>query len=839
MSIVPVLLIAIVVMVLFTILYLSIHDEFNENEFDARLNVLNEYLKRTEAEHAKPPVLGYVSRVDGHQYDVSHFDTDTLQLKTTTLHDDRTEVFDFINQNLNKKIDTDEFRIAKHISDNTKYMMKGDDGWIEMSCGTNEYFDDELLRCVPMPPCYNLAPGLYGMNERLIDSLVLNHNVDRATTSSAGPYHPTMYLRCLQGGSHIVEECPENHYYDHITSSCQLRNDCINRPDGYVLNQFPDTLAINEYMKCENNTPVVTSCDADHIFDRRLMTCIRAEPCALHGIGYTYITDEIGSNQFWKCASRDSSDLITCVNRVFANDEYQCAGDRECLTFQDGSGTQLKPQDNDIIGYNTGVLICDNYNKQEDIACPSYDIVDTKTFNEIFRLGVSVPSRVFDTTSRECVPFDMSHVTIINPIFPIINNNDYNVQFDTAFVGKTEELQEIINTNRLDGHVEYARDRNVMGINISDNSELECMGDGMYDIFDGTKLNVCHDDTLIETIVFKDGNKYFRPQLFEVAHDDDYNQQCASQMSETSNYIENRSFTKRILTNILRNDVCDTTLHKIHALYTTNVSKYTTLAHKYNYESVELNNLYGADIERYPANIPFSKTTMPYISYNESSPQTDISSTKNKIDFDRSVVLPVFNNFVEYETITPVFNPFSEGGVDVPRPETRPPSPPPPTPSLPDLTLTDKLLTFSCYYSLPTFKLTECDINDQHIKDTIAKLKQNVKIDQLCERAAGLANIINSYAFINGHIACQCILDETEGIVIKQHTNNILIFTDQTNQSSDGQKYNQFIHRWEDNYFSCPDPSWVDMTTGTCNIPDNDKLYYIDDMQNELGSWDV
>ncbi|AUV65356.1 VP91 [Alphabaculovirus myunipunctae] len=846
MSTVLLLLVAIVLIIIFSILYLIIQSEFDENQFENKLRVVTEYSKRTNAEHPLPPILRYVSEVDSHSYIVRTINTANLAVLDEEVHDDRIETFNFLTQTFqatyeNAEQDADT-RVRADATDPSKYAIRGDDGWMEVDCPFDEHFNESTMRCEPIAPCYGKTPGNYGLTERMIDALVLHHRVPRPGTGTGGdddddspsPVHPTMYLRCLHGGSHVVDECPSNHLYDDVTSQCVLRNDCQDRPDDFLLPIFPESLTINEYMVCKNGEPTVVSCPFGKIFDRRLLMCVDAEPCSVHGEGYTYITDDIGPTQFYQCLSPDSKQLVTCINRVFVNDRYECAGDVECVVFENGTGTQLRTYDDDVWTYNTGALVCDNYRIVENTECDNENLLDGKRFNNLFYVSVYVPREMYDAHAKRCVPFDRSRVTTKSDIYQITNDaNDVGVEFETTIVGETEHAMQLLTADRLDHKVLYARDIGAMGINFVDGTTLDCFGDHLYNPFSGTQLNRCVDEQLEEKIVI-DENLYFVPSRAAVVDtDDDYVQSCAKQMNTTTNYIELDHFTTRILANILRNDPCDTILSEIHAQYTTIHHKYTTISLKYTTLGVKT-PIY---IERYGTNIRKNTITI--------SPESGGDDADGTNDPDS--LKPIFDPFERYEIIEPTFNPWSDdvngdddvngggdeddGGDDVnggsdggddDSSETLPPPPPPPPP---ELTLTDKQLDYTCFYTVPTFKLTACNVDDDHIVESIRKLRDNVRVEPECDRAAGLANVLNSYAYLGDGVGCRSVFrDNSIAVVVSDGKT----FTNLDTQSNDGVQYNKWVHAYNGTFMACPDHALLD--DFTCRLED-DKLYYMEDLQ--------
>ncbi|ACI28795.1 VP91 [Agrotis ipsilon multiple nucleopolyhedrovirus] len=810
MSTVPLLLVAIILILLFSIFYLIIYSDYNEQDFENKLRVLVEYSKRTNAEHPLPPVLHYVSEVDAHSYVVCSLNTLDLSVVAEETHDDRVETFNFLEQQFETTEPVD-VRVRAHESgDRRKYELRGDDGFMTVDCPVDERFDETLMRCVPIPPCDGRAPGMYGLTERLIDSLVLNHRVPRPNVDEVKT-HPTMYLRCLEGGSHVVEECPSNHLFD--GSECVLRNDCENRPDGFLIPIFPAELNINEYMICKDGGAEITSCPFGQIFDRRLLVCVDADPCATHGAGYTYITDDIGPAQFYRCLSATDVELITCINRIFVNDHYECSGDARCSHFPNGTGTQMQVFEDDVWSFDEGVLICDNYNVIKNVICDTENVLGEKLFNGKFSVNVHIPAEMYDAGTGECVPFDKNKLQISSDVYGIENvPNDLEITFTTAFVGRTDRAIGLLDTDRLDGKVVYARDLDMMGVNFVDGEKIECYGDYLFDPFEGTRLNECVENELQRTIELTP-DQYLAPVEMQVRADADYDHYCARQL--TTNFVNFDHFTAQVNANILHSDVCGEILGQIHNQYTTMDSKYTTNSFEYNYESVKTPKY----IERYAANIP----------------NIQKSKIVESMDVDGDVK-PMFDPFERYQVIEPLFDPWSlrdlpdmppedtgvgGGGGDAPTPP-----PPPPPPVSPTLTLSEKQLSYTCFYAIPTFKLSACRVVDDHIKLAIRELRNNISVDDECKQAGGLANIINAYAYLGDGIGCRSTYTEGEGIRVQLFEGKT--FANIDTQSNDGVQYNKWIFNHQGTIMACPDHALKD--DFTCDL-EEDRLYYLQDLQ--------
>ena len=332
-----------------------------------------------------------------------------------------------------------------------------------------------------------------------------------------------------------------------------------------------------------------------------------------------------------------------------------------------------------------------------------------------------------------------------------------------------------------------------MGINSINGEELECFGDNLFDPFEGTRMNECVDNELQRTVNFA-SEQYLAPVKMEVRTDPDYQQYCARRL--TSNFVDFDYFTTQITTNILHSDVCGVILDKIHDKYTTTMPKYTTKFYEYNYESVKP----AKYIERYASNIP----NIQNVEFDENARDND-------------AVTPMFDPFERYEVIAPLFDPWSSREAN--DEESTPP--PPPT-----LTLTDKQLSYTCFYSVPTFKLSACNVIDDHIKEAIRDLRANASADENCRKTLGLANIINTYAYLGDGIGCRSVFDADTGIRVIASEGKL--FDNIATQSNDGIKYNKWVHSNGDIIMACPDHIMNDGAFA-CDLEDN-RIYYLQDL---------
>ncbi|AHH82655.1 VP91 [Buzura suppressaria nucleopolyhedrovirus] len=834
---VPLLLAVIFLSIIFFILYLIIYNDFNENELNNRLQITIEFMRRTNAEQPLPDRLSYVSDVDSHIFTVTTFDTNTLNVINVTHHDDRIELFNFLMQTFeNVSIETlNDPRIRPHSNDRNRFQVRGDDGWFDVECSYGKRFDPLSEQCVSIDVCEDKPPGNYGLTERMIDTLVLNHNVVKQNTNDQS-VHPSMYLRCLADGTHKVEECPPNHLFDDVEKKCVLHNDCETKPNGFVLPVIWPGLNANEYLMCENGAAKVVQCPNDKIFDRQLMMCVDSHPCAIHGFGHTYISNEIGDTQFFKCVNNIESELITCINRVFnAEGQYECSGDAMCAVFENGTGESIYIYEDNNVKFNTGILVCDNYEKSKEINCNTSNIFENRVYNDKLKINVHLPFEIYNKETDNC-EFNHTLIEFKTPYFAVETiPNDLNVDYETTMIGDTKRIFELIETDQVDGVVRYARDSGHIGLNPLDGTPIDCYGGiSLYDVFDARQINMCGSQgTALMQIQLND-NQFIISNGTQLGVDADYHSACTTALAKFTDYVQHDHFTVQILNNILHSDVCGTILNQIHTKYTTLSISYTTIDDKYNYESVKV-PFYMDQNHANTYDLPITIEPIKVFEMSNKNGQTLLKKDKMLIKNDDGELTPLFDLFERVETIEPAFDPFNHDQLVDTRDHDRTPSPPPPPigppvlpPSLPELNLTQNLIEFSCFYALPTFKMNACEITDDHIEQTLKLLRQNVIVHPDCATAAGLANVINAYAYLGDGVGCRSVYDPVDGIMVNR-VNDGQVFLNLDTQSNDGIKYNTCIHK-KDNYFTACPLSVFDENNFDCNIPSN-KLYYLENLQ--------
>lgn len=786
--------------------------------------MLTEFARRTNADKPTPDVLGFVSDVYDHTYIVSWFRTNDLSTYHETVHDDTIEIFDFLQQKFGAAEATVAQRIAPVTTEPDAFTITGDAGDVTLRCPQHFRFDYGQLKCVPVNPCEGRAAGNYPMDERLLDTLVHNQHSDKNYADNKHLHHPTLYLRCLADGSHAVNECPNNHTFDAAINECRINELCENRPDGFVLPHFPEGLPINQFMECRGGKHVVAQCPNQQVFDRTLMSCVQAHPCALNGAGHTYVTVDIGDTQYFKCLSNDEAQLITCINRTRdADGHYVCSGDARCADLPNGTGQLVHMHTDDNFKYASGQIVCDNYEVLSETQCDTGNVLSNNLFINKFSLNVQFPREVFDL--GECVPATLNNVTTLKNTFLIENvPNDYNVDMQTSVVGLTSMVPELVAGSDPDTafgkNVLLAREVNALGLNPVTAEPIDCFGAQLYDILDASRANICTESggDLLKTIEFGDGAflSVFRDDL--TGSDEDYKQFCAISYENPLKIVKSDHFQRRILTNILQSDICADLYTTIYKKYTTLARKYTTTPFQYNYTFVK----HPQNMVVYAENTQLKNATISEPAFDPFSPKP--SDNKN------GLTQPLFDVFPSSEPPSgdgdhwapgPEFEP-------EPAPEPEPEPEPAPEPEPSPLILDKKDLFYSCFYELPSFKLTSCHAENDVIIDALQQLRTTVKVDQECEAAKDLHYVLNAYAYTGNGVGCRSVFDGNNVAVVKEAVPSH-VFANLQTQSNDGVRYNKHVHVKNGLYMACPEQLYNE-NTFTCNT-EVDKLYYLDNMQ--------
>ncbi|AGE89929.1 VP91 [Spodoptera littoralis nucleopolyhedrovirus] len=845
MSTVPLLFVVIMMLILFSIIYLSIRNDFNENEFENRLTVLTEWMKRNNADMPTPETLSYVSAVNGDMYTLTEFYTNNMRTARVTVHDDTVEIFDFVNQQI-IKLSTDPRdsgpRVLPDPENANGFLARGDDGWMRVACPKRERFDVDALKCVPMPPCENLPPGLYPMNESMIDELVLNHRVYRENDFEKVLYHPTLYLQCSENRSHSIHECPDGHLFNASERRCEMINPCVDRPDGFVLSgdQFYSNLDVQQYVICDNEEVSIGSCPDGAVFDRIVLACIFLHPCTFHGTNHTYITGDLAPNQFYRCVSNTVAEVVTCpIARRFVDGQYDCYGDLQCMNVENGNGSILKEFYNPVASFYTGKVVCDNYNVVSDVSCDWSNQLENFHFKNLYAVdeNLTIPTRMFSEQADSCVNFDKNLMIENKSTFAIVptflDNNDYMIIPKFSYYGVTSQLDGLLVADATDEMpsqtVVYPNTTSgPYFIDPYTGNEIFCPGGGRKILFDVmksfTRVNLCDEN---DQLVQSRDQSYYRPLRNDTVHMIDHSLGNINSTLNTEMFI-----TKTFDVSCPPQSIGQKIFSILHQ-YTTKRSKYTTLDTKYtthveksgvNMEKIEKRN---EKVEIYSVNTRFD--------FVESEPVYEMS-----IDFDNPEehVRALFNPFeISGGADVAPFNTLEIGGAvtdDETDTETDIETDTETDDGAADsdvLVDASQEYVYTIMYGMPLYRLTNFNYAKYgpHLTESWRSMRQNVYVHPDCANASGLIHTINSYAYLGNGIGCRCTMSEN-GLRIDR-VSNPLEFENLELQSNDAVKYNTMFNKIGDKYMVCPNGLTDDGQDCVAN-PDT-IITYIEDFQRE------
>nr|AAG32100.1 VP91 [Spodoptera litura nucleopolyhedrovirus] len=850
MSTVPLLFVVIMMLILFSIIYLSIRNDFNENEFENRLTVLTEWMKRNNADMPTPETLSYVSAVNGDLYTLTEFYTNNMRTSRVTVHDDTVEIFDFINQQI-IKLSTDPRdsgpRVLPDPEDANGFLARGDDGWMRVSCPTRERFDVGVLKCVPIPPCENLPSGLYPMNESMIDELVLNHRVYKENDFEKISYHPTLYLRCSENRSHSIHECPEGHLFNASERRCEMINPCVDRPDGFILSgdQFYADLDVQQYAICTNEEIAIESCPNGAVFDKTLLTCIFLHPCAMHGTNHTYITDDLAPNQFYRCISNSASEVVTCpIVRRFVDGQYECQGDVQCLNVENGgNGSTLKEFSNAVASFYTGKVVCDNYNVITDVTCDWSNQLENFHFRNLYAVdeNLTIPTRMFSERADSCVDFDKNLMIENRSTFAIVPTflalNDYKILPKFSYYGVTSQLDGLLiadATDEMPSRTVVYPDTTTGPYFVDPYTGMEifCAGEGREILFDVmksfTRVNLCDEN---DRLIQSRNQSYYRPLRNDTVQTIDHSIGDLNSTLNTEMFIT-KTFDVSCTPESIGQKIF-TLLHR----YTTKRSKYTTLNSKYtthveksgvNMEKIEKHD---EKVEIYSANTHFDFVKFDPVyetSVDFDNPEDHVKSLFNPFEISGANVAP-FNTLEIGGAVTDDDDDETDietddgVGTDIETDDGVGDS---------DILVdASQEYVYTIMYGMPLYRLTNFNYAKYgpHLMEAWRSMRQNVSVHPDCANASGLIHAINSYAYLGNGIGCRCVMFE-EGIRIDR-VSNPLEFENLELQSNDAVKYNIMFNKIGDKYMICPNGLTDDGQDCVAN-PDT-IITYIEDFQRD------
>lgn len=486
-----------------------------------RERILNYYYTKVQpiADKVLVESLMYISHIDRHSssYKITEFDVDTYGTITTSEWLSPNEIlFDFYNQSFYEPttLSSDGRRIRSVAENVNEFEILVDNGWARVSCGPPEIvaFDDQTLDCFVLNPCEHQP--LQRLPLRHIDIQRFVYNRKNFVSDDTGNTHPFMYLQCDVNGNPSVESCPDSYEFSALSNTCEIRNICENRPDGFPLSIRLENMLPNEYLVCENHQMVTRTCPGQfEVYNVDQFRCVNESPCSIFGRGFTFITPDLNDNQFNRCTSDRFYDTITCPERSFDGTQYICLGNDECLQFPDGTGTQLTTITNDYLQYDLGRLECLENHIVENTNC------ETEELNlnlDPFQLLGSFPSRVYNRDTNMCEPprLQVTIQTFIDELGVFARNGNYDISYETSVRSNIERLFANSNTptqNDFIASIDYTRDHgNALAINPWNGDVLDCLPTSSFisDIFNGNTVNWCSDEINPTT-----GNRDFIDQI--------------------------------------------------------------------------------------------------------------------------------------------------------------------------------------------------------------------------------------------------------------------------------------------------------------------------------------
>ncbi|ABC74961.1 viral capsid associated protein 91 [Neodiprion abietis nucleopolyhedrovirus] len=447
--------------------------------------------------------VSFISRVRWPVYEIVTFETETYTMTNNMWYSGLEKRFNFYNQTF-EDVDDNAERVTT--VDSTSFSLHVDDGWVNVDCPANMIFDG--YQCVRQNICENQTAGtILPVNEALID-VAFYQKYNRSTTTDT-IYHPTLYIVCNGDDTYEIKECDNNQLFDSEMLQCVDKDACADVADYFVLSDRPDTLADDEYLMCLNNETTVQTCEENMIFDTTTLSCVEVDLCQANGVGYTYITDDLAANQYYRCTSVFDKEIVSCPIRVETDGQYSCAGDTQCMSLENGSGSIVTMTENTHFKYASEAVICTEYEITDSIVCDSEEV---ELSVEPFTLDLKIPTTILDRTNNVCKTFDINDVEIITDYAGIVNSeNDYNVDFTTAVRVNVQNLLSEnlpVSTSMLFSSLDYAKNYGFIGFSPLTGNEIDCYGDILFDIFAGDKYNICSDNEISSSNAIDD-NEFF------------------------------------------------------------------------------------------------------------------------------------------------------------------------------------------------------------------------------------------------------------------------------------------------------------------------------------------
>nr|UYX49721.1 vp91 capsid [Darna trima granulovirus] len=428
-------------------------EDFNNDTFSTRLNVLKEYLQTIGTvdqsnNHIVPSVLGYVSHVDRYQtYAVTYFDTNSLKDVGVEFYDKSKTKFDFTKQKFDIPTfadNPDAASVSHYALDVSKFVAHVDDGEVLMECNNGIFNGSE---CVEKPICDRSDIKLPLTEDRL-NALIFNKNTfkKKPTTDHQEIYHPTAYVQCdsqkvprieecLNGEQFQVNKCVYNppvvsngmglvtyvdtnktgalryvknivkhrkrfvKTYKSLTNNvAPINNNLSNTTPNINKNIISckkllykyNTVNVVDTDKFKHNNSNKTNSDRIMIFPVNCSYPFDASPCNKHGAGHTFTSNKIASNQYFECLDNYNLFLHSCKNINFVNNKHVCDYNLDCDKFDNGTGDTVNTIDNDKISFATGKSVCLDYRIVDVVECDTGDFVTDKQFNHPLHVSFDI-----------------------------------------------------------------------------------------------------------------------------------------------------------------------------------------------------------------------------------------------------------------------------------------------------------------------------------------------------------------------------------------------------------------------------------------------------------------
>ncbi|ABC61214.1 VP91 capsid [Choristoneura occidentalis granulovirus] len=228
------------VIILFLAVYLFYNkfviNDFNNESYLTRLNVLKEYLKLVGGENRDvvPSKLAFVTDVQKNKYVVTYFDTNTLKIIGGEVKDETKEIFNFATQSFESvNTNPDAASISFLVNDNKKFVVHADDGDLIMECNNNGVFDGK--QCAVPSICEGANIKLPLTEERLNRLIFNTHQAQQRPFNeiNESKHHPTAYIQCDTNMVPHIEECLNGETF--VDNKCVYDPTIITNGQGTVI----------------------------------------------------------------------------------------------------------------------------------------------------------------------------------------------------------------------------------------------------------------------------------------------------------------------------------------------------------------------------------------------------------------------------------------------------------------------------------------------------------------------------------------------------------------------------------------------------------------------------